>query len=329
MIRIRILNFKPGIQLIKHSDKFLLRGFVLLLIFTLCLPGIIFSRDSAPPVLRHNNFLIQYSPQNEKTARAVVQLLEFHCPQLEQFYNFRISETATVLIAASPQAFHAYSQYNLPEWAAAACIASENLILVKSPSWSGSLPRLEKDFLHELSHLYFAHKFKTQNLPLWYNEGLAEYVSGARIEMMQALQMSNALLAGQIADFDAIEQLLHFSQPKAELAYLQCLSAVLYLGEVLNENGGDFQSFNETIVQKGWETALQESIGMDDIAFEVQWYQSLEKKYRWMMLVNIENLLWAFLVMVLFLALFLIRLRNKKKMRRWDAESERFPFDAS
>ena len=311
--------------MIKHSAKFFLRGFFILPIFTLSFSGMIFPQDSASSILRQNNFLVQYSPENEKTARAIAELLKFHRQRLEQFYQLQLAETATILIAASPSDFQAYSQYNLPQWAAAACIASENLILVKSPSWSGSLPGLEKDFLHELSHLYFAHKFKGQHLPLWYNEGLAEYLSGARIEMMQAYKISNALLAGQIADFEDIEQLLHFSQPKAELAYLQSLSATLYLAEMLDERGSNFQSFNQAIVQNGWAVALQESLGTDDIGFEVQWYQSLEKEYRWMMLVNFENLLWIALIIVLFLGFYFMRLRNKKKIRRWNAESDQFP----
>lgn len=302
-------------------------------ILPLMLLCLLFSTTVSPQepdrlILKDGNFRIYYSSENEKTALAVQKLIDFHRPKLEKFYNLQLSAPVNVVIAESRQAFQTYSQNNLPDWAAAVYISLQNLILVKSPSWSGSLPRLEKDFLHELSHLYLTHKFQGIKIPLWYNEGLAEYLSGAQINMMQAFKISNALFAGNIVDLTDMESVLGFSQPQAELAYLQALSAVQYLNELLTQGGYELQSFHEVIIQKGWSAALQECIGTDDIGFEVQWYQALEKKYRWIMLVDFDNLLWIILVVVLFLALYLIRLRNKRKMRKWEEESDYSPPDS-
>lgn len=299
-----------------------------LMLLCVLLSAAAFSQEPGQLILRDGNFRIYYSLENEKTALAVQKLIDFHRPRLEKFYNIQLSAPVNVVIAESRQAFQTYSQNSLPNWAAAVYISPQNLILVKSPSWSGSLPGLEKDFLHELSHLYLAHKFQGVSIPLWYNEGLAEYLSGAQINMMQAFKISNALFAGNIVDLADIESVLGFSQPQAELAYLQALSAVQYLNELLVQEGYNLQSFHEIIVQKGWSAALQECIGTDDIGFEVQWYQSLEKKYRWIMLVDFDNLVWIILVVVLFLALYLIRLRNKKKMRKWEEESDYSPPDS-
>lgn len=296
---------------------------LLILCFFLSLSA--FSQESGQLIFEDGNFRIYYSSENEKTALSVQKLIDFHRPRLEAFYGMQLSASANVVIAESRQAFQTYSQNSLPDWAAAVYISPQNLILVKSPSWSGSLPGLEKDFIHELSHLYFAHKFRGIKIPLWYNEGLAEYLSGAQINMMQAFKISNALFAGNIVDLADMESVLGFSQPQAELAYLQALSAVQYLNELLTREGYDLQAFHEIIAQKGWSAALQECIGTDDIGFEVQWYQALEKKYRWIMLVDFDNLVWIILVVVLFLALYLIRLRNKKKMRKWDEESDYSP----
>lgn len=310
--------------MVEAASKIIHRMLPLMLLFLLLFERA-FSQESDRLLLKDGNFRIYYSPDNEKTALAVQELIGFHCPRLEAFYSIQLSAPVNVVIAESRQAFQAYSQNSLPDWAAAVYISPQNLILVKSPSWSGSLPGLEKDFLHELSHLYFAHKFQEIKMPLWYNEGLAEYLSGAQINMMQAFKISNALFAGNVVDLGEMESVLGFSQPRAELAYLQALSAVQYLNELLIRDGYDLQSFHEIVAQKGWSTALQECIGTDDIGFEVQWYQALEKKYRWIMLVDFDNLVWIILVVVLFLALYLIRLRNKKKMRKWDEESDYSP----
>jgi hypothetical protein len=77
---------------------------------------------------------------------------------------------------------------------------------------------------------------------------------------------------------------------------------------------------------EGWETALLNSIGRDEIGFEIDWLDALEKKYRWMMLMNFENVMWVILVLALFLIMYFIRLRNKRKLRQWEDESDQTTF---
>jgi hypothetical protein len=287
-----------------------------------------FTRNVDNLVLSHDNFLIQYSSGSEKTARSLAELIQFYKERLERFYEIQIEEPVNILISDSAEEFKVLGESGLPRWAAAAYIRQHNLIIVKSPVWAGSLPDLEREFVHELSHLYFFHKFKDNTLPLWYNEGLAEFLSGSQIDAAQAFKISNALFSGKVIALEDIDSLIYFHQPKAELGYLESLSAVLYLNELLLKRGNDFQVFHKKIILEGWETALQKNIGTDEIGFEIDWLDALEKKYRWVMLINFDNVLWVFLVLALFLAMYFVRLRNKKKLRRWEEESDQTPFDA-
>lgn len=294
---------------------------LLLLLLLAALPGL--AQESDKLALQQGNFRILYSPQNEKTAAAVARMVEFHQARLEGFYGLQIAETASIIIAASPAEFREYGSARLPEWSSAAYILPENLILVKSPAWAGSLPQLERDFLHELSHLYFHQKFAALYLPLWYNEGLAEYLGGRRLEMADEIKLSTAVFSGKTIPLDRIDSLLYFPPAKAELAYLQSLSAVLLLKETLRREGVEWGDFHELVLQAGWEAALQQSTGMDEFAFEEAWLRALEKNYRWLFLLNIDTLLWLILGVVFILAIYLIRRRNKKRLRRWEAQERR------
>lgn len=273
--------------------------------------------------LQQGNFWILYSSQNEKTAGAIARMIEFHRTRLEAFYGLHAEAEANIIIAASPEEFREYGAARLPEWSSAAYIIPENLILVKSPAWSGSLPQLERDFLHELSHLYFHQKFDSISLPLWYNEGLAEYLGGRRLEMMDEIKLSAAVFSGKTIPLDRIDSLLYFPKPKAELAYLQSLSAVLLLKEALGREGVAWGDFHELVLQAGWEAALQQSTGMDVFEFEEAWLRALKKNYRWLIFLNIDSLLWIILGVVFILVIYLIRRRNKKKLRRWEEQEKR------
>lgn len=295
--------------------------FLLLLLLVTALPGL--AQESDKLALQQDNFRIFYSPQNEKTAAAVARMVEFHRARLEAFYGLQIAETASIIIAASPAEFREYGDARLPEWSSAAYILPENLILVKSPAWAGSLPQLERDFLHELSHLYFHQKFAALYLPLWYNEGLAEYLGGRRLEMADEIKLSAAVFSGKTIPLERIDSLLYFPQPKAELAYLQSLSAVLLLKETLDREGVGWGDFHELVLQAGWAAALQQSTGMDEFAFEEAWLRALEKNYRWLFFLNIDTLLWLILGVVFILSIYLIRRRNKKRLRRWEEQERR------
>ena len=180
--------------------------------------------------------------------------------------------------------------------------------------------------MHELSHLYLHKKFGENNIPLWYNEGLAEYLSVGSISLHSGLVLSNAIWAKSILPFNRIDSLLFFSKHKADLAYVQSLSAVLFLFDRL----GDRESvdlFHQTILEKGWVHAFQQNMKMDQIDFEVAWYRYAEDKYRWLFILNAENLIWVVLLLVLIVGMYWIRYRNKKILKKWEYEEQIHGFD--
>lgn len=272
--------------------------------------------------LRHEKFLIHYKLPDEKFAIKLSATLEKYLPYFRQFYEDESHTIAEIIIAANSAEFRALFSGQLPEWTGAFYISPKNTIILKSLRWSQPQPNIERDFLHELSHLFFNAKFDSEKIPLWYNEGLAEFLSGSRIGIQRGKTLSNAILAKTLVPLAEIDSLPYFSKRRAELAYTQSLSAVLMIKSSMGSIE-KWQKFHRELVNEQWSNAFIKYVGMDEVDFEIAWYKEVEKKYRWFFVFNLENLIWVFLIVILATTMFFVRFRNRKKLKEWELEEDR------
>ena len=305
----------------------MLKKLTLIIIFLFMFCPQLFGNSNQFEMLHHKYFLIKYIRNSEKFALQVVSLIDQNLYKMEDFYNIKMNFPVTIIIVESSQDFKLYSQSSLPDWTGAAYLSSHDVILLKDQTLVNSRLNLERDFLHELSHLFFQKKFQGKNVPLWYNEGLAEYLSGESIDLHSGLVLSNAIWAKTIIPFIMMDSLLSFSQHRAELAYAQSLSAVLFLKEKLKNK--KWNDFHDNVIQDGWHSAFLNYLNMDEIDFEIAWYRNIDDKYRWMFILNVENLIWVMLLLVLMIGMYLIRYRNKKLLRKWEYEEKAYGIENS
>lgn len=267
-------------------------------------------------VMNFRNYTIAYNKGDLENVRWIRERLERFSLELDAFYQIKPTSQVRVVIARSQQAFIRHHR-QIPHWAAAVYLPARKMIVLKSPSWAGSSLSLEKDLLHELSHFYFDEKFAKQQIPLWYNEGLAKFLSGERIDILTAVRLSNAFHTGGIVPFDDVEDLSRFPRQQAELAYQQSLSAVLFLQEQL-QSRERWQQFHQKVTATGWDAALEHYIKTDAFGLELKWLNSIENDYRWLFLFNTENLLWISMAGIFIAAYALTKLRNRRKLKQWE-----------
>lgn len=277
------------------------------------------------------SFVIEYDAIDEKTAILVSKQLQQIMLAMEKAYGVESPQMTRIVLASSPEEFRQITGGHLPDWTGAVFQTNFNTVVLKSPRWSGSLFNLNESLIHELSHLYFSRKFEHQQVPLWFNEGLAVSLSGRKIGLSEAIVLSNALWARKLISLRAIDSLLYFPRQKAELAYIQCLSAVQFLKGLLGSGIG-WEQFLNHVASEGWQAALQRDLNMDDIDLELKWYRHIQEKYKWIIVLNFENLIWIALIFVLLLSLYAIRYRNKKRLSQWELEESQYDtydeFDA-
>jgi hypothetical protein len=268
------------------------------------------------------NFTIVCSPEDKNLSNMVLQSLQMAIPEYEHFYGTRIQDPITILLPSSLMQIDPAVLQRLPEWSNAVFLPAEQRIILKKPLWYNTDQRLDQVFRHELSHVYFYFRFRDRKIPLWFNEGLAEYLGGTKMDISNGLVLSNAMLSRKIIPLQEIDSLLTFSTNRARLGYLQSLTAVQFLEKQLQQHGNHWLNFFEAINNYGFEPALKMSAGMDLIDFEIQWYRWLDDRYKWFVIFNWENLIWVIMIVVLAGALYAIRYRNRKILQQWESEEE-------
>lgn len=197
-----------------------------------------------------------------------------------------------------------------------------------APTWSGGLTTdpntlyvYDNDpvewlptLRHELTHVLVAQA--NLNLPVWFNEGLAQYIAG-KWSWSGYLAMGNAVLRSDIIPLSDLDMVLTYSRKKAELGYAESASAFKYMIERQGRSilpillTRDDRSFKER-----YQAASQESL----LDFETGWRLDLERSYAFYKLVKFPDVLWLAMPFIVLLGYVLMRIRNRRKIRQWEIE---------
>jgi hypothetical protein len=243
-----------------------------------------------------------------------------HRPGLNSFFGSRLSDTITVVLAASDGQFAALTGNRLPEWTAAVAVPVQRRIILKPGSYYD--PEVYRESLiHELAHVYFADKTGKGHAPLWLNEGIAMHVSGQSLSWDESIATANAVLGDNILNFSEIDGMLKFGTAKARIAYYQSLLAVRYLldsyGEAELRHILDALGAGVTIEQH-----FLSQYGIAYADFEYSYRKWLGERYRWMFLLQFEYLLWFLILLLVFAAIVLVKIRNRRKISQWIEEDD-------
>ena len=271
--------------------------------------------------LWHRSIAIIHAPQDSATADVVRELLDIYLARMAPYFGPQDPTGARIRIAANKRDFFGGFHGNVPEWAGALYIPSQRMILVKSPRWMGSHTKLEQDVRHELTHLFVDIAFAPHEVPVWYNEGLAEFLSGEQVDTGRSLQLAWMVSRGDLLPLDSLSRMIRFSSPRAELAYLQSLTAVQHMAREL-ETTAAWADFHHSVAEMGWTPALNRHLGMTPAAFEARYLEDLKARYNPLVILNTEYLLWIALIGVGVIGFAWMRHRRRVILARWEREED-------
>lgn len=280
----------------------------------------VFGQQQKKLQVNYHNFVIIYSLEDEDYVNNILTVLKEVLPQLVSFYNINLDRRISIIIPASRLEYEHLTSMSVPTWSGAIFIPESFQIIIRKPEWYSGENELQKSMIHELSHAFFHEKFSPQQLPLWFNEGIAEYLARGRINLQMGLIISNALFTKNVGKLEEIEEMLSFSEGRARLAYLQSFTAVLFMETYLREHKLTWGEFFDFVNEYGFYKSLEMVSGMDIIDFEIKWYRWIKNKYRWFVILNWENLIWVFMIFILIGAMYALRYRNKKILDQWEME---------
>ncbi len=270
-------------------------------------------------VLESSPFVIFYAENDKTFAEETSSLLNIFHEELSAKIGLKSSDPVRTFLCPSEKIFNELTGNLIPDWGEGIADPVQNVIVLKSPSLMDNQNHFPKLVKHEVVHILIGHSVnKPGDLPKWFNEGIASYLSAdERVSSGEAI--SKALLSDSIIPLDEIDNVLKFQRTKAALAYEESYSFTAYLVEKFG-----FESMAKLIqnlqTAKTFEHTFRDIYKIDLFEAEIAWYEYIEKKYRWHFLLDFENYLWISILLLFVLVFLAIKLRNRRILKKWDEE---------
>jgi hypothetical protein len=197
-----------------------------------------------------------------------------------------------------------------PEWGIGFFSPRDNAIYLRLSAYQ-SRAEFHRVLGHEMAHAW-SHALRRGQTrwPLWFEEGLAEYLAGSALGFDVGRQLSLAILAGQIIEQDSLNRLPAYTRQR-QLFYWQSHFIVQLLVEQ-----DLLYAFIEAKTWAGKPPGFR-----DWIDFEIFWQTELRERYGWYAILNFEVLI-AILFVLLFLAVYIIKSVQKHKQLAAQAAAE-------
>jgi len=229
------------------------------------------------------------------------------------------TDTIRIQIVARSADFEEAVGSDLPQWVGAVTLFPQDLMVVRSPDLSRStLQEYRRTVVHELIHLLQGQFVPLNLTPVWFNEGLALYYAG-EFDLREQVVISKALIRNQLIPPIKLEQILKFSQTQADLAYAESASLIEFMENVYG-NGTAVAILARMRNGENFEQAVLKLTDCEYDDLMNQWQTYVEKKYNWIFLLDIQNILWLIIPLIAFLAYWSIRRRNKVTLEQWNDE---------
>lgn len=308
-----------------HSYKFFRQGSFILLkadkifIFATFLSVFFWSLKSSAAeksLIQIDNYAVIFRPADSILVADLFSRMQKPLERIEDFFRRKPGSVITIVITRSGEEYLRHIPAATPQWSQAIARPEERLIVLKL-SDAHEIKNAPFILAHELVHIYLGEYFLQKRLPAWLNEGLAEYLSDSGIALEQKVLLANALSARKIVELNALDSLLTFPQAKAHLAYAEALSAVEFFTA---KHGSDrlLELIQNITALRSVNMAFKSTVGYDFIDFEILWYEDLTKKYRWLIILNLDNLLWVLMGLLAVAAILVVKSRNRKKLKTWE-----------
>ncbi|MCP4111438.1 MAG: hypothetical protein GY749_38900 [Desulfobacteraceae bacterium] len=180
---------------------------------------------------------------------------------------------------------------------------------------------------HEICHLLLNNHIKRENLPRWFDEGIAQWLSDGISELIadkKKSMLTRAVLSGNILSLDSLEYRFPKDKNALFLAYEESKSIVEYMGKEFGENR---MLFLLRHLKNGdeFDAAILESFSLSFNELEAKWLASIKKRTTWYTYFSIHVYEILFFLGAMTTVYGFIRLVIKK--RNYKDEDEEYDED--
>jgi hypothetical protein len=268
--------------------------------------------------IRTDNFIIHASDHDSLIVKQLADFARQSKTKFDQFFEYDLVDRIDIYLASSEEEYKRFNPPDIPDWSGGVAFTKENIIILKPGSYYDP-DKYRQTLFHEIAHIYIGAIIKDMPFPVWLNEGTAMYLSEKTISWHESIVIGNALSSGNLIDLNAIDSVMVFADASAHLAYLESFLAVQLLVEKQGEKklAQLIKDFSES---QSLDHLFEKHFGYGFIEFEIEWYDTLKKRYRWIAFLQFDNLFWVLLVIIIILAFVGIKIRNRKIYKQWEQE---------
>lgn len=222
--------------------------------------------------LETDSLLLFWQNGSTSFAQALMDAGEKAMVDLSAATGVDMEEQIEVYIYASSEAMQMATLF-APAWSGGLAFSDHRAVLIGIPTTS--LEWGKRAFAHELSHVVIGYYTFTciGSLPIWLNEGLAEYAEGD-MEPYYIGILSDAIEEDSLLSVRELGQIFSNDRDLAQLSYAQSQSLVEYLIENFGQEKmllllGEFREGAPE------DRALSDIYGMDRDGLEAAWRESV------------------------------------------------------
>ncbi len=304
-------------------------------LYRFCLPILLMfsatTSDSATEetweMLESEHFQIYYQ-SDETHPQDIADIAEDFYPQIHRLINGIEIGKIEIWMCRTQQQFQAAAHAPIQDWAVGCAFPLSRRIVIQNPRVIIDRKfQLSQVLRHEIVHIAFGQRTKSTigDIPLWFIEGIAIYLSGEWAPHRHDVMFEHILSKSIIPLADLSEQ---FPTPerKAQLAYAESLNAVAWLTKTAGEEKL-WEVIDLLSVGNDLNTAYKQAIGWDLATFDAAWQASLSERYRWAALFSNSYLFWGSLGLVFILVYIWRRRRTRQQLVALEQqESQVDPF---
>ncbi len=277
-------------------------------------------------MLKSTHFQIYHQPY-ERLAQDVADIAEKFYPRLDRLIGGVEMGKIEIWICETQKQFQSAVHAPIQDWAIGCAFPLSRRIVIQNPRVVIERKfQLSQVIRHEIVHVAFGQRTKAAigDIPLWFVEGIAIYLSGEWAPHRHEVMFEH-ILSGSIIPLANLTERFPRSEKLAQLAYAESLNAVAWLAEIAG-------------IEKLWEiidllgegsdldTAYKKVIGWNLTTFDVEWRSSLSQRYHWAAIFSSSYLFWGSLAL-LSIPIYL-RWRQRARQRLTELDRQESQVDA-
>jgi len=269
-------------------------------------------------IIESDHFLVRYTV-NLSTAQDIQNIAERFFPQVSSGLGYSTGRKIDIWFCETRKEFERTVNAPIQDWAAGCAYPLQARIVLLDPVLSEDR-RINLTHLieHEITHVVFGLYIKENlnNVPRWFNEGVAMYESNDWGYSNYWTILTGTLGNSLIPLYNISEEFPE-SAYQARLAYAESFSIIAFMVKRYGDESLR-GCIRELAKGRPFDEALASATGVSIDWLESRWLKELKKRYKWYYLLSSSFILWGGAILILSIGLIRRKIKNQRTIKEWE-----------